>query len=173
MAVSDQINWNNWIYRLIAYIIDSIIIGIPAYIIYWLLLLPLATTTVNYGYGYSVAVTAWWANLLIPLVLGVLQLFYFIIMDSNSGGTFGKRIMKLQVQTVNGSKLTINQAFIRNISKIYGLLLLLDWLIGIVSAGNKQQKFLDRAASAVVVQRGQPFAAAQTDYPPPPPPPPA
>ncbi len=171
MAVTDQINWNNWIYRLIAYIIDSIIIGIPAYIIYWLLLLPLATTTVNYGYGYSVAVTAWWANLLIPLVLGVLQLFYFVFMDSNSGGTFGKRILKLQVQSVNGGKLSINQAFIRNISKIYGLILLLDWLIGIISQGNKQQKFLDRAANAIVLERGQPFISAQPDYPPPPPPP--
>jgi uncharacterized RDD family membrane protein YckC len=171
MAVTDQINWNNWIYRLIAYIIDSIIIGIPAYIIYWLLLLPLATTTVNYGYGYSVAVTAWWASLLIPLVLGVLQLFYFVFMDSNSGGTFGKRILKLQVQSVNGGKLSINQAFIRNISKIYGLILLLDWLIGIISQGNKQQKFLDRAANAIVLERGQPFISAQPDYPPPPPPP--
>jgi uncharacterized RDD family membrane protein YckC len=171
MAVTDQINWNNWIYRLIAYIIDSIIIGIPAYIIYWLLLLPLVTTTVNYGYGYSVAVTAWWANLLIPLVLGVLQLFYFVFMDSNSGGTFGKRILKLQVQSVNGGKLSINQAFIRNISKIYGLILLLDWLIGIISQGNKQQKFLDRAANAIVLERGQPFISAQPDYPPPPPPP--
>lgn len=171
MVVTDQINWNNWIYRLIAYIIDSIIIGIPAYIIYWLLLLPLATTTVNYGYGYSVAVTAWWANLLIPLVLGVLQLFYFVFMDSNSGGTFGKRILKLQVQSVNGGKLSINQAFIRNISKIYGLILLLDWLIGIISQGNKQQKFLDRAANAIVLERGQPFISAQPDYPPPPPPP--
>ncbi len=171
MVVTDQINWNNWIYRLIAYIIDSIIIGIPAYIIYWLLLLPLATTTVNYGYGYSVAVTAWWASLLIPLVLGVLQLFYFVFMDSNSGGTFGKRILKLQVQSVNGGKLSINQAFIRNISKIYGLILLLDWLIGIISQGNKQQKFLDRAANAIVLERGQPFISAQPDYPPPPPPP--
>ena len=29
-----QIDWTHWIYRLIALIIDSIIAGIPAYIIY-------------------------------------------------------------------------------------------------------------------------------------------
>lgn len=173
MAVTNQINWNNWIYRLIAYIIDSIIIGIPAYIIYWLIT-PLFSVNINYGFGVVVSVPPWWLGFLLPLILGVLELVYFIILDSKSGATFGKRIMKLQVQTVNGSKLTINQAFIRNISKIYTLLLLLDWLIGIISTGNKQQKFLDRAAGAVVVQRGQPFAAAtQQDYPPPPPPPPA
>jgi uncharacterized RDD family membrane protein YckC len=168
MATTNEIDWTNWIYRVIAYIIDTIIIGIPAYIIYWLLLLPLATTTVDYGFGYAYAATAWWATLLLPLVIGILQLFYFIILDVSWGATIGKRIMKLQVQSVNGGKISFDKAFIRNISKIYGLLLLIDWLIGIVSAGNKNQKFLDRSAGAVVVRVGEPFSSV----PPPPPPPP-
>jgi uncharacterized RDD family membrane protein YckC len=168
MTTTNDIDWTNWIYRLIAYIIDSIIIGIPAAIIYYLLLIPLFTTSIDYGYGFSYAVTAWWISLLLPLVLGILQLFYFIILDVSWGGTFGKRIMKLQVQTVNGGKLDFGKAFVRNISKIYVLFLFLDWLIGIVSAGNKNQKFLDRSAGAVVVRVGEPFAST----PPPPPPPP-
>lgn len=168
MATTNDIDWNNWIYRVIAYIIDSIIIGIPATIIYYLLVLPFATTTIDYGYGYSYAATAWWASLLLPLILGIIQLFYFVILDVSWGATIGKRVMKLQVQTVNGGKLDMGKSFVRNISKIYGLFLFLDWLIGIVSAGNKNQKWLDRSAGAVVVRVGEPFAST----PPPPPPPP-
>lgn len=170
MATTDQINWTNWIYRLVAFFIDTIIITIPSYIIYWLLVLPFATTSIDYGFGYTAAVTAWWASLLLPLIIGIIELFYFVILDVSWGATIGKRIMKLEVQSANGGKLSFDKAFIRNISKIYGLILLIDWLIGIVTPGNKNQKFLDRAANAVVIQKGQPFTSDQ-GYPPPPPPP--
>ncbi|MFA7398684.1 MAG: RDD family protein [Crenarchaeota archaeon] len=166
MANTNQIDWTNWIYRLIAYIIDSIIIGIPAYIIYFLLIIPFAT--IDYGFGFTAV--AWWASLLLPFVLGILQLIYFVILDVSWGATIGKRLMKLEVQSVNGGKITFDKAFIRNISKIYGLLLLLDWLIGIISTGNKNQKFLDRSAGALVTRIGEPFASAPPPPPPPPPP---
>ena len=63
---------------------------------------------------------------------------YFIISDVAWGGTIGKRIMGLQVQTTNGSRISIDKSFIRNISKIskiFWLLLFLDWLIAVVTAG--------------------------------------
>ena len=84
--------------------------------------------------------------------------------------TLGKRtVMGLQVQTINGGKVAFDKAFIRNISKIYWLLLLLDWLLGIVTPGNKLQKYTDRMAGTIVIQTKQAFA---TTPPPPPPPPP-
>jgi uncharacterized RDD family membrane protein YckC len=168
MTTTNDIDWTNWIYRLIAYIIDSIIIAIPSYIIYWLLVIPLATTSVDYGFGVAYAVTAWWAFWLLPLILGIIEVVYFAILEVSWGSSIGKRFLKLQVQTVNGGKLDFGKAFVRNISKIYGLFLFIDWLIGIVSAGNKNQRFLDRSAGAVVVRVGEPFAST----PPPPPPPP-
>ena len=57
----DQINWTHWIYRLIAFIIDSIIIGIPVTIIYYLAILPIFTPSYIY-YGVTVYGGApWWA----------------------------------------------------------------------------------------------------------------
>ncbi len=158
MASTEQINWNNWIYRLIAYIIDSIIIWVIAMIISF------AAAFGVYAFG--------WGSLIIVGIMGILYFLYYSIMDFAWGATLGKKIMGLSVQGTNGQKLTFINAFIRNLSKIFWLFLFLDWLIGIVSTGNKQQKFLDRVAGAVVIQRGQPFAAAQSEYPPPPPPPP-
>ena len=169
MSNIEQIDWGHWIYRLIAIIIDSIIAAIPAYIIYALALIPLLSSTVDYGYGVIISVAPWWAYLLLPFIIGIIQLLYFMILDTVWGGTIGKRILGLHVQTVNGGKVPFDKAFLRNISKIYGLLLLLDWLIGIVTPGDKRQKYMDRVAGTTVVSLKQTFS---TTPPPPPPPPP-
>ncbi len=63
---------------------------------------------------------------------------------------------------INGGKVTFDKSFIRNISKIYWLFLFLDWLIGIVTAGTKRQKYTDRMAGTIVVQTKQPFASINT-----------
>jgi len=164
-----QFDLTHWIYRLIAYIIDSIIVGIPAAIIQYLVILPLITPSTTY-FGVTVyGVAPWWSFLLLPFLLGILQLFYFMILDSAWGGTVGKRVMGLQVQTVNGSKVPFDKSLIRNISKIYGLFLFLDWLVAVVTPGaDKRQKYTDRIAGTTVVQTKQAFAGST---PPPPPPP--
>jgi len=145
----------HWIYRLIALIIDSIITGIIGGIIFTIL-----------------GVVAWWgAVLLLPFIYGIILVIYSAILEvSWNGMTVGKKILGLQVQTTSGGKVTFDKAFLRNISKIYWLLLLLDWLIGIVTPGNKMQKYTDRMAGTVVVQRKQPFAGSNPPPPPPPPP---
>ncbi len=157
----------HWIYRLIALIIDSIITGIIGYIIYAILLIPLIISGAVFG------VVAWWgATLLLPFIYGIVLVIYSAILEASWGGmTIGKKILGLQVQTTSGGKVAFDKAFLRNISKIYWLLLLIDWLIGVFTPGNKMQKYTDRMAGTVVVQAKQPFAAAMP--PPPPPPPPA
>jgi uncharacterized RDD family membrane protein YckC len=157
MASANEINWNNWVYRLIAYIIDSIIISIVAGAI------AVVGAISMFAFG--------WGSLIFICILGILYLFYYTILDTMWGATIGKKLMGLNVQTTEGNKLDFVKAFIRNLSKFNPLLLFLDWLIGIVTEGNKQQKFLDRAVNAVVIQKGQAFADFQQPPPPPPPPP--
>jgi uncharacterized RDD family membrane protein YckC len=149
---SGQIDWTNWIYRLIALIIDSIITGIPAVIIVtFLLLLP-----------------GWGGFLLTPFIYGIFLVLYSAILEMTwNGQTVGKKLLGLQVHTTNGSARTFDKEFIRNITKIYWLLLLLDWLLAIIST-SKQQKYTDRMANTIVL----PIRQAQTSPPPPPPPPP-
>ena len=146
---SGQLDLTHWIYRLIAYIIDSIIIGIPAAIIYYTVVIALITPTVTVeGFTFTGAVP-WWGFLVLPFLLGILQFFYFMILDTVWGGTIGKRIMVLQVQTVNAGKVPFDKSLIRNISKIYGLFLLLDWLVAVITPGaDKRQKYTDRIAGS-------------------------
>jgi len=157
MASANEINWNNWVYRLIAYIIDSIIVGIIA-------------GAISVIGAISMFVFGW-GSLIFICILGILYLLYYTILDTMWGATIGKKLMGLNVQTTDGNKLDFVKSFVRNLSKFNPLLLFLDWLIGIVSEGNKQQKFLDRAVNAVVIQKGQAFADFQQPPPPPPPPP--
>jgi uncharacterized RDD family membrane protein YckC len=151
----EQINWMHWIYRLIALIIDSIITGIIGGILFTVL-----------------GVVAWWgAALLFPFIYGIILVIYSAILETSwNGMTIGKKLLGMQVQTTSAGKLTFDKAIIRNISKIYWLLLLLDWLVGIVTPGNKMQKYTDRMAGTVVVQTNQQFATAPPPPPPPPPP---
>jgi uncharacterized RDD family membrane protein YckC len=146
-------------------LIDSIIIAIPVYIIwnfvFWSLLFGGAWWLVGYG--------SW---LLLPFLLGIIEVFYFAILDVSWGATIGKRVLGLHVQMENGSKVDFGKAFIRNISKIYPLFLLLDWIIGIATPGrDRRQKYTDRMAGTTVISLRQPFASASTPPPPPPPPP--
>jgi uncharacterized RDD family membrane protein YckC len=164
---SPQIDFGHWILRLIAYIIDSIITGIVAWILVSFVLVSLLLTDAFYwlyiGWGYY---------LILLFAVGILQLLYFIVLDVAWGGTIGKRILGLQVQMVNGSKVTIDKSFMRNISKIFVLFVLLDWLGGIFTSGSdNRQKYTDRMAGTTVVQVSQAFASVSPTQPPTQPPP--
>ena len=161
---SSGIDFNHWVYRFIALLIDSIIIAIPVWLIW------------NFALWSLIYGGAWWliaygSWLVLPLLLGIIQLFYFAVLDVAWGATVGKKVLGMQVQTVNGGKVPFGKAFVRNISKIFWLFLLLDWIIGLATPGpDRRQKYTDRMAGTTVAQVRQAFGSAS---PPPPPPPPS
>jgi uncharacterized RDD family membrane protein YckC len=162
---SSQFDLNHWLLRLVAFIIDSIIIGIIAGIIYFFVIVSVLAS--------GSWLVLWGSYLLLPFLLGILEILYFVFMEVSYGATLGKKILGLEVQTVNGSKVTFDKAFIRNISKIYWLFLLIDWILAIALAGHDQrQKYTDRIAGTTVVSVKQAFSSVVTPPPPPPPPPP-
>src|SRR5512143_4060246 len=93
-----QFDLGHWILRLVALIIDGIILAIVAAILFFILIVPLDA-------------------LLWHLVVGILMLLYFLFLDVNYSGTLGKRLVGLKVQTVNGGRINYSQSVIRNISK--------------------------------------------------------
>ena len=86
-----------------------------------------------------------------PLAIGFLMLLYFPISETYWGATFGKSVMGLKVIAIKGGKPTLSQALVRNISKIYWILLLLDVIVGLATESDYKQKFSDRYAGTVVV----------------------
>jgi Predicted membrane protein/domain len=152
MATTEQIDWVHWILRLVAFIIDGIIFGIIAGVI-----------------GFLVP----WGWLFTDFLWGIMLWLYFSVFDVYMGATIGKRLLGIQVQTVTGGRVTFDKALTRNITKIFTPLLLIDWLIGIVTPGDKRQKFLDRIAGVTFVRPTEGYSAYTSAPPPPPPPPPA
>src|SRR3990170_4984133 len=121
---TSELDMNHWLYRFLATIIDGIIIAIPTYLIYWLVLEPLLwPRVVVFGYAYTYA-PFWALWFLYPLIFGLVWIIYAVIMESSRGATVGKQIFGLKVQMVNGGKVVGGKAFMRNFSKILWFILL-------------------------------------------------
>lgn len=136
---------DHWVRRLIATIIDGIIVSILVAILWAIITLPLLAT--------GTFVSPWYFNwLALPsFIIGLLWLLYASFMESAQGSTFGKQIMNLKVTTADGRIPTFAIALTRNVSKIYFLLLLLDVVIGMATAGDPHQKYTDRIAGTTLV----------------------
>ncbi len=128
----------HWLNRIMALLIDSVLLGIIVGIIAAIVTLPAL---------FDVPMILLGA----PLMFGILSIFYFVFMESAYGATIGKRIMGLKVVTLDGRNPNVEKAFIRNVSKIHWALLLIDLLIGLGTKGDPNQKFSDRIAGTTVV----------------------
>ena len=158
---STQFDLMQWIVRLVAFIIDSIICFIPYIIIYTAIVIA-AQDFFIYG-GFVVG----------PFIFGIIEVIYFVFLEVYwDGKSIGKLVLGLQVRLVNGGKIPLDKSVIRNISKIYWLFLLLDWLVAVVTPNaDRRQKYSDRYAGTTVVQikqAVQPTAPSKTSPPPPP-----
>ena len=181
MPQQTTIELKSWFLRLIAYVIDSIIILIPTVLIYDFFIKSAITpveTYYQYGSGYYTVAgeLPWWGLwLLAPIFFGVVEVVYFTIFDTAWSKTMGKYLLGLNVQTINGGRVNIGKSFLRNMSKIFWVALAIDWPLGVFTKGNnRNQKYLDRLAGTTVVSVSKPFAfsklSAQETPPPPSPP---
>lgn len=151
-----QVDFSLWLLRLIAYLIDTLIIGIVVGIIISLI----STAAVLSGtYSYFWFGSAYYA-FTFPLIIGIIEVAYFVILEVWIGGTAGKKILGFEVQMENSQKITAYKSLIRNISKIYWPFLVIDWLLAVLIPGpDKRQKYSDRFATTTVIQLKQPFAS--------------
>ena len=146
-----------WLKRVIAFVIDAIIVGIATFIVALIAYVIVGVTTGAFfglytGSGFS------FVPFFNPLDFGIFgfsalfYLLYFTFLEANYQRTIGKGFMNLHVVTIDGSRVGLGKAFLRNLSKVYWLLLLLDLIGGLfmrdVATG---QKFSDHFANTNVV----------------------
>jgi uncharacterized RDD family membrane protein YckC len=131
---------DHWIKRVIAYIIDSIIVGVATTVLLVIALLP-----------FFMANPFSFFNLLsFPFAMGALYILYFTLTETFRGATIGKGLLGLKVTTKAGGNPSFEKAFIRNISKIHQVLLLLDLIGGLITSTDLHQKYTDRIANTTV-----------------------
>ena len=130
---------DHWLRRLIAGIIDSIIISIVSWIISVVVAIPvllMGGASILGGFSF---------------LHGVLFFLYAAFLEYSHGATIGKQIMNLKVTKKEGNAASLDQTLIRNISKIHWILWLTDTLIGMATVGDPHQKYSDRFAGTTVV----------------------
>ena len=123
----------HWIRRLIAILIDWIIVMIVAGAIGFLLAIGLGPFSI----GFNALLALFWV-------------FYSAIMEYLYGATIGKMLLDLRVQSLRGP-LDLYKTILRNLSKIHGVILLIDALVGMLTEGDPRQRFLDRIADTTVI----------------------
>jgi uncharacterized RDD family membrane protein YckC len=128
----------HWIRRFVAFIIDAIIIWVIIGIISFVIFFSVIFLGDFFGFfGWS-------------FVSGVILLFYSAFLEGTRGSTIGKDLLKLKV-VYNRGKMDVGKAFVRNISKIHGILLLIDLILGFLTTGDPRQRYLDRIAETKVI----------------------
>ena len=104
--------------RIIAYVIDFFVVSAFMWIISYfvsLLVNPIDLVSV-----YNV----------FPFIAPIVGLVYFIVLEKSKGATVGKAVMYLEVRSRNGANINWAQAIVRNLTKIYWVPIIFDWLIG-------------------------------------------
>ncbi len=131
---------DHWVRRILAIIIDTIIVYFPLIILFNIILIVTLNT-----WGWF-----WWGWLW-PLLYGFIFFLYFIVLETFIGATIGKKLMSLRVVTTTGQPLGIGPVFVRNISKIV-VLHWLDMIFGLITDGDPRQKFTDRVMNVTVTR---------------------
>ncbi len=135
----DKTLQEHWLRRVAAIVVDWLIIFIPLSVI---------GNIINWGlFG------------LWPLsIASALFFLYCALFDFAIGGTVGKMLLGLKAVSVTG-KMDIAQAIMRNITKIFVPLLLVDWIIGMaIDTNDPRQKWTDSLVNTSVILISKPAA---------------
>ncbi len=131
----------HWLKRLIAYFIDFVVSSMVVYVVFFFL-----------AWGLLDPSMIWY----FPMTAGMVQVFYSAISEYASKKTLGKAVMNLEVESLKYTFET-SDALIRNFSKLHGIFVLLDWVIGLASEGDPRQRYLDRLTETTVKGVGEPL----------------
>jgi uncharacterized RDD family membrane protein YckC len=138
-----------WVKRLLAYAIDAIIVYAVIGLAVAAAFLPAFLMGVLVP-GYSPPVFPFGG--FFGTFAGLLFVLYFTLAEATYGKTIGKGVMGLRVTTDGGGKPTIGASFLRNLSKINWVLLLLDVILGLALETGYMKKFSDRFLGTSVAQ---------------------
>jgi uncharacterized RDD family membrane protein YckC len=130
----DKVLQEHWLRRFVAIVIDFAIVYTPI----WLLFVLIGEPWLFPGF-----------------LSGILLFMYATVLDSSIGGTVGKLVMSMKSVPISG-RMSFAQALMRNVSKVFPVLLLLDWIIGMaVDTRDPRQKWTDQIAHTSVIVYGQ------------------
>lgn len=160
MGRNPRLNFASTVSRIIAYIIDSIILGLISVAIYAAVIFTgfislgslMGDTSTFAGYAF-------FGPVYLSLTFGtaIIQLLYFTYLESGEGGgaTIGKKIMDIKVVNQYGRGADMKDSFIRNIARFLwsipclGLIIL---LVDVYLIHDNEQRIGDKLANTYVIK---------------------
>ncbi len=133
-----------WLRRVFAFVIDVIIVVVILVVAAVFVAIP------AFALSGTAGLTSFFAGVF-SIVAGVIIFLYFIVAEVTRGATVGKHALHLKVVGPKGGNPTLVQSLVRNVSKIYWVLLLLDVVIGLATSKQYNQKFSDKLVGTSVV----------------------
>ncbi len=133
MVLEDREAQEFWLRRLIAFIIDAVIIYVPIEIIS------------SYAWSIGYYNQAPW------LLGGFLLVAYSALFEAELGYTIGKRIMDLEVVSLDPRPYDMKRGLQRNITKIHPALLVIDLFGGLLQEGRSNMRYIDIVIDTEVV----------------------
>lgn len=121
--------------RLVATLIDSILLGLVQWVIGVLLKIPLGENGINFA----------------SVIAFLISIGYYVVYQQKQGQTIGKKVMKIKVITLDGNTPTMFTFFLREVigKLISAIILLIGYLM--VLWDGKKQALHDKIASTYVV----------------------
>ena len=132
-VLEDKRAQESWLRRLIAYIIDAIILYIPIMVI------------------SAFAWTLSYYNQVPWLISGGLMVIYSALFEAELGYTIGKRIMNLEVVSLDPRPYDFQRGLLRNVTKVHWVFLVLDLLGGLLMENLTNMRYLDSVVGCEVV----------------------
>jgi uncharacterized RDD family membrane protein YckC len=134
----DKVLQEHWLRRFVAIVIDFAITYTPMYMLFQIL-------HIDY--------------LMVGFTAGFVLFMYATAFDLAIGGTVGKMMVHMKSVPIAG-RMSSGQALMRNVSKVFPVLLLLDWMIGMaVDTHDPRQKWTDQVAKTSVITLDRPRKA--------------
>lgn len=133
-----------WVRRVVAYVIDVLIV----YFVVGLVVILAA------AYFLVLSVSGVFTAVLVgefSFLAGVILVLYFIAFEVLAGASIGKLFMGLKVVSSGGRAPNAMKALVRNASKLYWLLLILDIIVGLAVSKGYTQKYTDKLMGTSVV----------------------
>ena len=138
--------------RIVAGLIDYIIIGIIAAILFFAAFAPFFAAPMWMIGGWSAAWGWGWFGGILGIQF-LLWLIYFTYFEGTSGQTIGKRLAHVKVVKEDGSRCDLGSALVRSILRIVDSLPAI-YILGIIliAATDKRQRLGDMLAKTIVVK---------------------
>jgi uncharacterized RDD family membrane protein YckC len=133
-----------WVRRVIAFVIDALIVYFAVGL---LVILAAASFLVLSVPGVFVAVL----GSVFTFLVGIILVLYFVAFEVLAGASIGKRVMGLGVVASGDRPPSAVEALVRNVSKLYWLLLILDIVVGLAVSKSYTQKYTDKLMGTSVV----------------------